>query len=115
MLFSRRSGALQLTRNSTRYLKDEGELVAEMATSNDKSTRAPPEQGRSAEMRMAHGLKAPCQYWQGASLMVQRNPPQSGQWPRRDDFDIKEAASNFEAYLTILREWDEKGRSGGGE
>ena len=70
--------------------------------------RPPPTTDRFTDVKTSRGLRAPCQYRQGASLLVQAEPASARSWPSSDDLDIREAARNFEAYLNILREWDEK-------
>ena len=82
--------------------------MTETSISDRASPRSPPTRDKATEMRSSRGLVAPCHQTQGASLLVQAEPPAVSTWPSSDEFDVQEAARNFQAYLEILQEWDEK-------
>jgi len=89
--------------------------VTEKLVHDHVTSCPPPTGGKSGEMRTSGGLRAPCQYRQGAFRLVYEEPAPPRSWPSSDEFDIKEAARNFEAYLNILREWDEKEKRAAGQ
>ena len=53
--------------------------------------------------------RTPCQQRQGVFALGKRaEPVAETALPNGDDFDTREAVRNFQAYLDILRKWDEK-------
>ena len=89
--------------------------MSEKAVSGHGISRSPPPPVNSAEMGASREPRAPCQYRQGASLLIQpESTPTSNSLPSVE-FDMQEAARNFEAYLNILKEWDEKEKRAGAQ
>jgi len=43
-----------------------------------------------------------------APVIEEAEPHVGGAWRFADEFEAREAASNFRLYLAILQEWDEK-------
>ena len=87
---------------------EEEEYVTEKSVYDHATPRPPPTRYRLNELRTSCGLEAPCHQTQGAFLVEQTESTSASAWPSADEFEIEEAARNFQAYLDILREWDEK-------
>ena len=70
--------------------------------------RSPPARSESKETTTCSGLEAPCQQ-QGAIHVVEDGKLSTKAEVTCDsNFDSQEAMRNFQSYLDILREWDEK-------
>ena len=69
------------------------------------------------EAETPHTSRTPCQHGQGVfALGKAAETVAETTLPSCDDFDTQEAVRNFQAYLDILREWDEEEkRQAGGE
>ena len=85
--------------------------MTEKPVHNRAGLRSPPATDGSREVTIPCGLEAPCHQQQGAFLLEQVEQTLASAWPSSEEFDAQEAARNFEAFLSILREWDEEERT----
>jgi hypothetical protein len=82
--------------------------VTEKPVRDQAHLRSPPARSESKETTTCSGLEAPCQQ-QGAYHVVEDAKPATRAEVTCDsDFETQEAMRNFQAYLDVLREWDEK-------
>jgi hypothetical protein len=82
--------------------------VTEKPVHNQASLRSPPAADGS-EGTTSCGLEAPCHQQQGAFHIVEdKKSTTKAEVACDSDFDSQEALRNFQSYLDILREWDEK-------
>lgn len=83
--------------------------MTEKSVRDQTSLRSPPPKGNEGEETTSCGLEAPCHQQQGAFHMVENEKSSmKAEVPSERDFDTQEALRNFQSYLDILREWDEK-------
>jgi hypothetical protein len=86
-----------------------GENVTEKPVRDQANLRSPPATDRSREVTTSCGLTAPCNQQQGALHIVEGGKASTKAEVACDsDFDAQEALRNFQSYIDILREWDEK-------
>jgi hypothetical protein len=86
-----------------------GENVTEKPVHDHASLRSPPVIDGSREVMTSCGQEAPCNQPQGAFHIVEDGKSTTKAEVACDsDFDAQEALRNFQSYLDILREWDEK-------
>jgi hypothetical protein len=82
--------------------------VTEKPVPHQANLRSPPTGSESKEISTSCGLEAPCQQ-QGAIHVVEDGKLSTKAEVTCDsNFDSQEAMRNFQSYLDILREWDEK-------
>ena len=83
--------------------------MTEKPVHNQASLRSPPARDGSREVTTSCGLEAPCHQVQGAFHIAEDGKSTTKAEVTSDsDFNDQEALRNFQSYLDILREWDEK-------
>ena len=83
--------------------------MTEKSISHQENLRSPPTRSESKEISTSCGLEAPCHQQEGAFHIAESNKSTTkAQVSCDSDFETQEALRNFQAYLDILREWDEK-------
>jgi len=83
--------------------------VTEKPVLHQANPRSPPTGSESKEISTSCGLQAPCHQQQGAYNVIENDKSaRREEVPGDSDFKTQEAMRNFQSYLDILREWDEK-------
>jgi hypothetical protein len=83
--------------------------VTEKPVPQQANLRSPPTRNESEEISTSCRLQAPCHHKQGAYNVIEEDKSaRREEAPSDNDFETQEAMRNFQAYLGILREWDEE-------
>ena len=83
--------------------------MTEKAVVRHSSLQSPPTKADLGETSAPSGQHAPCHQGQGVLIVEEhRNSAGNGEATQDSDFELQEALRNFQSYIDILREWDEK-------
>ena len=83
--------------------------MTEKAVVRHSSLQSPPTKADLGETSAPSGQHTPCHQGQGVLIVEEHhNSTRRDEAAHDSDFELQEALRNFQSYIDILREWDEK-------